>query len=246
MPLMLTDVTGFSELLSNDSNLTEADVAVAVAWFLSMQADTKDTTLGEICEFLERNHIRPSVNRSRLRSNLRPRKDISIDARNRVVVPLRFRAALTTSYGAFLSAPAPKISDKVLVASEFDSDRPYIRKLVDQINASRQFGILDGCAVLMRRLMEVLIIEAFEREGLASAIMSGGEYLPLSGLIGRTTNGQEFKLSRGAPRRLETCKAIGDNAAHSRNYITKTIDIDDFSLEYRNMIEELRLLKRRN
>ncbi len=92
---------------------------------------------------------------------------------------------------------------------------------------------------MMRRLMEVLIVDAYEAKGLRDSITQDGEYFPLSGLLGELESKKDFKLSRNAPKWMKRTKELGDNAAHSRTYITKEMDIDDHSGAYRNLISEL-------
>jgi hypothetical protein len=61
----------------------------------------------------------------------------------------------------------------------------------------------------------------------------------MSGLISELKSGKDFKLSRNAPKWLDHVKELGDNAAHSRTYITKKLDIDDFAASFRKLIAEL-------
>ncbi|MGH9759260.1 MAG: hypothetical protein ACREDR_42725, partial [Blastocatellia bacterium] len=48
--------------------------------------------------------------------------------------------------------------------------RGYIERVVFQVNGCYEKGWFDGCAVMMRRLIETLIIECFEKFGIADKI----------------------------------------------------------------------------
>lgn len=52
--------------------------------------------------------------------------------------------------------------------------RGYVERVVFQINGCYEKGWFDGCAVMMRRLIETLIIECFEKYGIASKIKNPG------------------------------------------------------------------------
>lgn len=204
------------------------------------QVDSNEPlNLTRICDFMESYKLRSNINRPRLRGNLSKRKDISTPKGKPISVPLATARELRSDYGQFLSPRPPEIEDTILVASDFDGARAYVQAIVKQINGCRQFGMFDACAVMMRRLAEVLIIDAFEAKKKRVEILDVGNYMMLSGLIGVLLSGRHFKLSRNAPKWLERLKEFGDNAAHSRTYITKEIDIDEFKGSYRNLISEL-------
>ncbi len=52
--------------------------------------------------------------------------------------------------------------------------RGYIERVVFQINGCYEKGWFDGCAVMMRRLIETLIIECFEKHNIAHKIKNPG------------------------------------------------------------------------
>ncbi len=64
------------------------------------------------------------------------------------------------------------ISEPVLPHSLFVGTRGYIEKIVYQINHSYSSSSYDACAVMVRRLVEILIIEAFEHKGISSKIQN--------------------------------------------------------------------------
>lgn len=239
----MADETAFAYELAHDETLQEADIVAACAWFLSERSQEKSAPLAAVCDFIEGHGIRVNINRSRLRGKGKMRTGVFLSKDGNISFSLRERSVLRVRYSRFLEIQKPAVEDTILELRDFASDRTYRRSLAEQVNLSRQFGILDGCAVLMRRLMEVLIIDAFEDGGRRDFIMSGGEYLQLGALIGVLTNGQHFKLSRNAKRWAERCKEIGDNAAHSRTYLTKRLDIDEFSGNYRVLVAELVALR---
>ena len=56
--------------------------------------------------------------------------------------------------------------------------RGYIERVANQANGAYQNGWYDACAVMLRRLLETLIIEAFEHHRVDSKIKnSTGDFL---------------------------------------------------------------------
>jgi len=111
--------------------------------------------------------------------------------------------------------------------------------MVLQINGCYQMGFYDGCAVLSRRIMESLLIAAFEKTAHTDAIKQGSDYLMLSGIISAARSGQYFRLSRGIGEKMELIKNLGDTAAHNRSHITTKLDIDQIAMGLRQVLSEL-------
>lgn len=118
--------------------------------------------------------------------------------------------------------------------------RGYHERVVNQINGAYEHGWYDACAVMIRRLVETLIIEAFENHGIAQKIKnSNGDYKYLSDLITCTLNEPTFNLGRKAKTALPRLKDIGDQSAHSRRYVANRADIESLRLDIRTVVQEL-------
>lgn len=131
-------------------------------------------------------------------------------------------------------------SQTILPRALVANTRGYIEKVVDQINGSYENGWFDGCAVMMRRLLETLIIECFEAHNIANKIKnsSTGDFLYLSDLIGKTLQESTWNLGRNTKKALPTLKLIGDQSAHSRRYNAHREDIDKLIPEFRSVCQE--------
>src|SRR5215469_15347836 len=58
----------------------------------------------------------------------------------------------------------------ILPSAMVRGTRGYIEKVTNQVNGCFEKGWFDGCAVMMRRLLETLIIECFEKHKIDSKI----------------------------------------------------------------------------
>jgi hypothetical protein len=151
-----------------------------------------------------------------------------------------------------IKAEAPKSfvppSEGTRPASEFilphamvNGTRGYIEKVVFQINGCYEKGWFDGCAVMMRRLVETLIIECYEKHGIADKIKDPrtGEFLFLRDLVGKMLQESTWNLGRNAKQALPRLKSVGDQSAHSRRYNAHREDIDKLSHDFRVVCQEL-------
>lgn len=130
-------------------------------------------------------------------------------------------------------------SEMVLLGSIVKGTRGYIEKIVNQINGTYENGWYDACSVMIRRLVETLIIEAFEYYKIDNQIKnSSDDFLYLNDLISRTLSSTQWNLSRNAKRALPKLKDIGDKSAHSRRFIAHRGDIDKIVPELRVVAQE--------
>lgn len=118
--------------------------------------------------------------------------------------------------------------------------RGYLIMIGRQINGCFKENFFDACAVMMRRLLEVSIIEAFEAKGMASSIQdSNGNYFQLSDLITATLSESSFTMSRNTKRALPKLRDNGHLSAHGRSYFAQKTDLERIQPDFRIAVEEL-------
>jgi hypothetical protein len=114
------------------------------------------------------------------------------------------------------------------------------RKILEEVNRCHSACCYNGCAALIRRLVESLIIEAFEAHGLEGNIRgAGGEYLDLKALIGKAIAEPKLRLSRNTKNALPNLKLLGDLSAHSRKHFTLAGDLEKWHSDARITLQEL-------
>lgn len=130
--------------------------------------------------------------------------------------------------------------DNIVMFSLVRGTRPYLERIVHQINGSYENGWYDASAVMIRRLVETLIIEVYESKGRAAHIKDGnGDWLFLNDLITRISADPQFNLSRPTKRSLPDLKDVGDKSAHSRFHTAHRGDIEKLGPHLRNVVQEL-------
>jgi hypothetical protein len=131
-------------------------------------------------------------------------------------------------------------TESVLPASIARDTRGYIEKVVNQANGAYQMGWYDACAVMVRRLLETLIIEAFEKHGISSKIKGpNGDFFYLRDLINACLQEPAWNLSRGTKAGMPRLKDIGDKSAHSRRFNAHRGDLDPLLGDVRVVCQEL-------
>lgn len=131
-------------------------------------------------------------------------------------------------------------SSEIIDEDKFCGKRGYLDKLIKQINNSYKNHCYDACAVLMRRLFEVLLVLSYQHNGIDDEIKdkTNAGYVMLEAIVANAKNNTILKLSR-IKNEFDTFRKVGNFSAHNITYIAGAKDIDDIKLNYRVMLEEL-------
>lgn len=131
-------------------------------------------------------------------------------------------------------------SSEIIDEIKFCGKRKYLDKLITQINHTYGDHCYDACAVLMRRLFEVLLVLSYQNLGIDNEIKdsNGAGYIMLDGIVKNAINNTALKLSR-IKNEFDTFRKVGNFSAHNITYTAGKKDIDDIKLNYRVMLQEL-------
>lgn len=235
-------VDGFLEALAQE-DFTELEMAVAVLWFNAYHQLEVELSSVEIAHKLQNAGLTGRINVSRLAQKLGKSRDLvkgSCDKKFRIAA--RRKSDLDEKYSRFLKRKRVQVDDSVVPHSQITGTRGYLERLVHQINGTYEYGFYDACAVLCRRLIESLLIEAFERTGHRQEIEKDGSLLMLEAIVKKANSSQYIKMSRNSIKAMEKVKQVGDTAAHDRHHITTEQDIAEFRIGFRRLVSELLVL----
>ncbi len=184
----------------------------------------------------------PKPNISRLTNNLKKSRDTVIGSKHGM-----FR--LHHSYIAKMDGLWPQLSEKsqdvvdhgtILPQTLYEKTRGYIESLAKQINRSYEENIFDGCAVLMRRLEEVLLIMAYDHLGITATIKdANSNYLLLERIVNNAESNTTLNLSRNSKRSIDVFRELGNYSAHKITYTCRREYIKEKIDEYRALVDEL-------
>lgn len=138
------------------------------------------------------------------------------------------------------TTPVIQASDNYFPLSLFDNTRGYLVKIAAQACKCFDYGLYDACSVMTRKLLEVLIIEVFERHGISSKIKSpSGNFFYLSDLVDALLAETIWNIGRNAKQSIPSLKKMGDQSAHNRRYFVQESEIKKTKGDLRIVLEEL-------
>jgi len=220
---------------------TELDKVRLIAFYLYSQEDKTEFSLSAITALLDELHL-PKPNSSRLKSKLKDSTSF-VSTKQSDVFKLHGKEIkqLEKEYPQVASQNEEiTCQDTILPSSLTKGTRGYIESLARQINASYQFHIFDGCSVLMRRLLEILIILSYENHSISSEIRNQDDtYVSLDAMLKNAKSSKTLSLSKDTKKTLDTFRELGNFAAHKIYYNARLSDIDQIKIKYRATIEEL-------
>lgn len=226
------DACGFSSLF-------EVDKVCHLAFFFLKTKNTHEFGALEAARWLvEAGGASP--NRNRLEDRLKASRN-TIKGQRGFRLHMDFVKALQGKYPA-LSQKSQDVIDLGTIMPEVDyaNTRGYLVSLAKQMNSCYEHNLFDGCAVLMRRVLEILLILSYRELKIESAIQdAAGNYVMLEGIINDAKTNGTLKLSRNSRNTLDTFRVLGNFSAHKIEYTCRREYIQPHILEYRALISEL-------
>lgn len=117
--------------------------------------------------------------------------------------------------------------------------RDYIEEVTRQMCCCYDKGLYDACFVMMRKLLETLLIECFERHGASNEIKDNNQFYFLSDLIPKYLDSHYWNASINLQNNIEKIKRYGDLSAHNRKFIAKKEHIDRIKSGVEQVIQEI-------
>ena len=219
----------------------EIDKCLYLGYFLMVKESKTECSTDDLLNCFDTLHFsRPNL--SRLKKNIKGSKSfISGSSKSTFKLHAKVISQLNSELPKLKNKSEEIISDDhILPELLYIKTRGYIESLAKQINASYENNIFDGCAVLIRRLFEVLLINSYENNSIESEIKdSSGNYKILSYIISNAKTNSKLNLSRNTKNSLDDFRTIGNFSAHKIFYNAQKKDIDLIKKEFRATIEEL-------
>ena len=136
-------------------------------------------------------------------------------------------------------APVIDPSDNLFPIEIFNNTRGYLMSFAKEACASYDFGLYSACFFMLRKLLETLIIEMFEKHNLESKIKSpNGGYFFLSDLIAKLINESAWHLTKIVREEIPKIKKLADSSVHSKRFTATKSDIDNIKTDIRIILQE--------
>lgn len=222
-------------------NKTEIDKAKLLIFYYSAVLGMKELSPNTIAKTLEDEGF-AKMNTSRLLNKMKKSKDFAKGSeKGTFKLSVKITNQLISEFPQINKVDESIDADEtILPNSVFENTRGYIEKICQQINGSYEHNYFDGCAVLMRRLLEMLLILTYQKNGKEFEIQDApNEYKNLNYIINFTKSNNQFHLSKGTLDTMDEFRKVGNFSAHRIQYNCKRRDIDAVKKEFRVGIEEL-------
>jgi hypothetical protein len=220
--------------------LAQPEQALSILWYHDEKQPNVIMAAGELAKII-RNSGLGNPNTTVLREAIHwTGKVISTAAGFRLKVLAR--SQIRQWIESILGATKPAVDQELgyLPQDVWKDTRGYIEKVCAQLNGCYQFGFCDAASVMLRRLVETLIIEAYEKLSRDADIKDGfGNYFMLRDLITRACDSHPIGLGRDAKEALRHIKELGDRSAHNRRYNANPSDLDKVQSGVRVVADEL-------
>ena len=116
----------------------------------------------------------------------------------------------------------------------------YFKKIVEQMCACYDQKLYTACFAMIRKLIETLIIECFERYSIEEDIKDkNGEFFYLNILIDKYIVSKKWNASRNINKSFKQIKKYGDLSVHNRRLFATKTDIDNMKDEMRQSVQEI-------
>ena len=130
--------------------------------------------------------------------------------------------------------------NELIEEAKFCGKRNYLDRLIQQINHTYGDNCYDACAVLMRRLFEVLLVLTYQNKGVEADITKAdGTHKMLDAIVRDAVQNRTLSIPTRISRHFDDFREVGNNSAHSIAYTAGRLDIDNIIRDYRVMLEDL-------
>jgi len=134
----------------------------------------------------------------------------------------------------------PEASNNLFPLSIFDNTRGYIVAFAKEASCAYDYSLYNSCFFMVRKIIEVLIIELFERHGIENKIQNeNGNYIMLSELFNHLISEKKWQLSKIVKQDIPKIKKLADASVHNKRFFAKKPDIENIKVEIRIILEEL-------
>ncbi|MBS0538562.1 MAG: DUF4145 domain-containing protein [Proteobacteria bacterium] len=221
---------------------TNAEKALALLWYFDLEQPDSVRSSGQLTKLLGDHHL-GTANQTALAEAIRKTK-LANELKNGFFLKPGSRKVIRDWFPD-LNGIQPRIDQSSAYLPEpiWNNTRGYIEEVCRELNGTFHHAYYNSSAVMLRRLLETLIIEAYERVDRANEIKDGsGNYLMLSDLAERASGEKGHKglnLGRDSKAALKDARNIGNWSAHARRFLAHAGDLTKLQSGARLLVQEL-------
>lgn len=238
---MMDNIEQFIKRVSGFEKLPSSTQIIFFMYYLSNENSDKYISSGDIRACFEKLHLKQYSNISYfLNSNSKGKKPkfLKYSQGYRLTRESRQEIEEKVNDNPEITVTSDLISLELLIDTQY-----YMISNAKQMCVCYDLALYDACLVMMRKLIETLIIECFERYGQEKLIKDDNGYFQyLSDLIPKFSNCDKWNVSRNLEASLKKIKKYGDLSAHNRRFVAKKNDVNELKFDLRQAIQEIVLI----
>ncbi len=150
---------------------------------------------------------------------------------------------MAVKYDKFLRAEPPAApvdqDNGFIPKAVWEGTRGHLEKVAVQINGCYQHGFYDAASMLLRKLVEMLLVECYKKAGNEAQIKNGDRFKDLNVIITHAIDHCGLRLTPQAKPYLTKVREYGNLAAHNPLFTTHKADLDKEHIHVRVTIGEL-------
>lgn len=225
---MHLSIGDFSEIVKGLQK-TNAQKALAILWYHDRTQPDIAMTSGQLTKILDDHHV-GTPNATQLADAIR-RTKLANESKGGFSLKPGSRRVIHDWLPSGIDGmqPAMDHSAGYLPEAVWTATRGYIESVCRQLNGCFRAAYYDAASVMLRRLLETLIIEAYEYLKRENEIKDGGgNYYMLKDLVERACGEKGhagLSLGRDSKATLKDARDIGNWSAHARRYNAVAADL---------------------
>lgn len=222
---------------------SNAEKAVAILWFHDYKILDKAMAAGSLAKIMSDHHV-GTPNSTQLAEAIRKSK-LCNECKNGFVLRPGSRTVVRGWFPGSLDGVQPRINhaEGYIPEAVWIDTRSYIENVCRQLNGCFVHAYYDAAFVMLRRLMETLIIEAYDHLNRRAEIdESSGNPHMFGKLVERAkgeNNHKGLSIGRNTKNALEEVKKLGDRAAHDRRFNACAADLTKIQVDVRAGVQDL-------
>lgn len=219
---------------------SNAEKALAVLWYHDHAKPGVAKTSGQLGKILVDHHV-GTPNSTQLANAIRATK-LANDGKNGFSLKPGSRKIIHGWLPSEIDGMQPPMNHSAGYLPEpvWAGTRGYIESVCKQLNGCFRAAYYDAALVMLRRLFETLVIEAFEHLNRESEIRDSSNNPYMFGkLVDRATGNPGLNIGRNTKKALEAVKALGDKSAHDRRFAACAADLTNIQHDVRGGVQDL-------
>ncbi len=191
---LVSGIAGFS-------GWNHAEKITFFAWFLHSQRGVDRINPVDIRDCYKELHLEQPTNVGPYLVSMESRKPkLAVKDGRGYYLVAHVRSDYEQKFAPLTADPIPK-TEQVLSHSVVERTRGYLETVIQQANGCYEHNWFDSCSVMIRKFVEILIIEVYEAQHKASDIKGGnGDFFMLGDLVSSILKETSWNLSRETKR----------------------------------------------